>query len=230
MVLPLFMITETRMFRAEQDLVKPGYANLDMKGPGVPMAKEKFRDWNLYHKGIVAALAAFAVAVGIRAYLVYDGAFEVSAERVLDASAADIWPWVITNGKRADWQGEVLRIQGLSVDVGRKRLLSWKRGYERWQSFETTTTLVNERLFKSKQDSDFDTRWFEVELVPAGDCKTNVKLREIIQPTAYSERFWFFRIETERQQRLENSLDSLGRWAGSSGVCVAATDADIPQP
>jgi len=183
------------------------------------MAKDKFRDWNLYHKSIVAVVAAFAVSVGLRAYLVYDGAFEISDEMVLNASADEIWPWVVDNKKRADWQGEVIRVQGLSVEVGRKRLLYWKRGYKRWHSFETTTALVAERLFKSEQESDFDTRWFEVELVPESSCQTKVKLREVIRPNDYEDRFWFFRVEAERRQRLENSLSALERWLRTSSSC-----------
>ena len=176
------------------------------------MAKDRFRDWGLYHKSIVAAIAAFVLGVAVRAVLVIDGAFELKDEIVLEASTAEIWPWVVENLKRPNWQGEVMRVQGLSSDIGRNRLVYWKRGYDTWRSYEVTTALVQERVFRAVQESDFDKRWWEVELVPEGVCRTRVKFREVIQPTLYRDRFWFFRVEEERQQRLQASAAGLKRW------------------
>lgn len=176
------------------------------------MVKDRFRDWGLYHKAVVAGIAAFVLSATVRAILVIDGAFELTDEIELDASASEIWPWVIENQKRPDWQGEVMRVQGLSSDVGRNRLVYWKRRFKQWRSYEVTTALVPERLFKAVQESDLDKRWWEVELIPDGECRTKVRLRELIQPLEYSERFWFFRVEEERQQRLKNSLNALERW------------------
>jgi len=219
MVLPLLMLATGGRSPATVN-----WSSVEMKGCSSVKAKDRFRDWNLYHKGIVAAFAAFVFVVCVRAFLVYDGAFEIVDRRVLNTSASNIWPWVVENKKRADWQGEIIRVQGLSVAVGRKRLLYWKRGYKQWRAFETTTALVTERLFKSTQESDFDMRWFEVELVPGGACRTEVKLREVIQPTDYSERFWFFNVQEERERRLENSLDALERWVGVPAECKTKTD------
>ena len=174
--------------------------------------KDKFRDWNLFHKAIVAALVAFGLSVLVKAYFAIDGAYELKEERIIPASAAAIWPWVTENLKRPHWQGEVIRVQGLSTEVGRRRLLFWQRQFENWRSSEVTTALVQERLFSVEQESDFDTRWLEVELTPLGPCETKVTMTEIIQPALFSDRFFFFRVREKRQQRLANSLPYLENW------------------
>jgi hypothetical protein len=188
------------------------------------MAKERFRDWGLYHKAVAAVAVAAILSVVVRALLMIDAAFELRAQVTLDVSAAEIWPWIIGNLRRSDWQGEITKVQGLSTDVGRSRLLYWKRGYDEWSSYEKTTALVPERLFKVAQDSDFDNRWWQVELVPLSPCKTRVKLVEIIQPLEYRDRFWFFQVREERQARLENSVKALKRWIGETAKPCSAAD------
>lgn len=192
------------------------------------MVRERFSDWGLYHKIIVAVLAAVVVGVSSRAILVIDGAFEVTDEIVINAGASEIWPWVIDNKLRTDWQGEIIRIQGRSTDVGRNRLVYWKRRYARWRTYEVTTAVVAERLFETEQEGDMDRRWWRTELVPEGPCQTRVKLRELIQPHEYSDRFWFFRVDEERQQRLAHSVAALKRWVESKETSCPAKAADAP--
>ena len=195
------------------------------------MAKDRFRDWGLYHKAVVATLAAVVFAIAVRAVMVIDGAFEFTDEIVIEASAAEIWPWVVENKKRTDWEGEIFRIQGRSNEVGRNRLVYWKRRYSRWRSYEVTTAMVAERLFETERESDLDRRWWRAELVPEAPCRTRVKLRELIQPEAYTDRFWFFRVKEERQQRLAHSVAALKRWVESEAqACVAANSDVEPKP
>ena len=193
------------------------------------MAKDRFRDWGLYHKLVATAVVAFAFATGLRAFLVIDGAFELTEEVVLAANPDEVWPWIVENDKRPDWQGEITRVQGLSSDIGRNRLVYWKRGYSRWRSFELTTALVVGRLFKSEQESDFDRRWWQVELFQLEPCRTRVVLKEVIRPTEYKDRFWFFRVEEERQQRLIDSVEALKRWVESEPSVCRPDEATITQ-
>jgi hypothetical protein len=179
--------------------------------------KEKFRDWNLYHKIVAAGIAAMVFWTVLRALFVIDTAFEVQDERVLNAEPAAIWPFVVENQLRDNWTAELVRVQGVSVEVGRNRFLYWKRRYQEWRSYEVTSALVHERVFHTVQSSDEDERWWEVELEPVGPCQTRVKLRELIRPIAYEDRFWFFRVQDERQQRLAISLDALNRQLKEKG-------------
>ena len=176
------------------------------------MAKDHFRDWGLYHKAVAALITALVLSVFVHAIFAIDSAYEVSDEIVIEANTADIWPWLIENKKRSDWQGEILKVVGTSVDVGRTQLVSWRRDFKHWRSYEVTTALVKERLFKSEHDMDTEKRWWQIELVPKGPCSTLVKYTETIQPIKYDDRFWFFKVIDARRQRLENSVKSLKKW------------------
>ena len=188
------------------------------------MAKERFRDWGLYHKLVAAMLVAMALSVVVRALLAIDAAYEVKDEIVIEASTAAIWPWVLENTKRADWQGEIVRVSGISSDKGSSRLVFWKRRYKTWRSYEITTALVKERLFRSEHDSDEDKRWWQIELVPEAPCRTKVIYTETIQPNAYEDRFWFFRVRDERQQRVENSVKSIKGWVEKTATICAESN------
>ncbi len=176
------------------------------------MASDRFRDWGLYHKAVAALVAGVVLSVVVRALIAIDAAYEIKDQIVIEASAAEIWPWVIENDKRSDWQGEVIRLNGVSTDVGRSRMLYWKRDYKRWRSYEVTTEIVPQRRLKTEQESDIDRRWWQVELVPQSPCRTRVILTEHIKPTLYADRFWFFQVREQRQKRLENSVRDLKRW------------------
>ncbi len=175
--------------------------------------KDKFRDWNLYHKSVAAFVAALFVSVIYHAIIVYDGAFEYTDERIIEAPASEIWKFVTDNKNRVRWQGELILVNGLSIEEGRSRMLYWQRVYKRWRSWEQTTELVQERLFRSVQETDDDTHWWSVELEPLGECSTRVIIRDIIRPNAYEDRFWFFRRnDAAEDQRLEVSFNALERW------------------
>lgn len=193
----------------------------------IPRVKERFRDWNLYHKAVAATVAAMVFWVFLRAVFVYDTAFELKAEKTINANPEALWPYIIGNPLRDNWIAELLRVQGVSVDVGRNRFLYWKRRYTQWRSYEVTTALVKERIFHTAQTSDLDERWWEVELEPLGPCRTKVKLRELIRPLEYKDRFWFFRVEEERQARLDVSLEALERQLKEKGgLCEPPSQSD----
>jgi uncharacterized protein YndB with AHSA1/START domain len=197
---------------------------LKRKGLLSKMAKERFRDWNLYHKGVAAAIAAMVFWVLLRAILVIDGAFEVREEGIIEANPEEIWPYITENAKRDDWTAELMRVQGVSVEVGRNRFLYWKRRYDQWRSYEVTTGLVQNRVFQTEQVSDEDRRWWYVTLDPIAPCQTRVTFREVIEPLAYKDRFWFFRVEEARQKRLAYSLEALERKLSSANsVCSDET-------
>jgi len=185
------------------------------------MAKDRFRDWGLYHKSVAALLVALAFGVLVRALMAIDAAYAVKDEIIIEANTADIWPWILDNNKRADWQGEIMQVSGVSPEVGSSRLVFWTRGYKRWRSYEVTTALVKERLFRSEHNSDKDRRWWQIELMPESSCRTKVVFTETIQPNTYDNRFWFFRVRDERQQRVENSVKSLKNWVEKTAPLCA---------
>lgn len=189
------------------------------------VVKDRFRDWNLYHKSVVLALAACIIWAIIWAVMVIDGAFRFEHEETLPYSAETIWPWVVTDENRPRWIGELIDIGELTGEAGKTdttRLLFMRRGYKRWQSVERLTSAVPNRLVSYAQESDIDRRWFSVELRPAGPCKTKVILKETIQPLAYAKRFWFFQESSKVEERLKNSQEALARWVSEMNpACVA---------
>lgn len=185
------------------------------------MAKDRFRDWGLYHKSVATLVAALVLSVLVRALMAIDAAYAVKDEIMIDANAAEIWPWILDNNKRADWQGEIMRVSGVSSEAGSSRLVFWKRHYQRWRSYEVTTALVKERLIRSEHNSDEDKRWWQIELVPQSPCGTKVIFTETIQPNTYENRFWFFRVRDERQKRVENSVKSLKGWVEKTASSCA---------
>jgi len=190
------------------------------------MAKDRFRDWGLYHKLVATLLVAMVFSVMVRLLLAIDAAYEVKSEIIIETSAAEVWPWLVDNRKRADWQGEIMWVSGVSAEAGTSRLVFWKRRYQHWRSYELITALVKERLFRSEHQSDEDTRWWQIELVPETVCRTKIVYTETIRPRAYQDRFWFFRVRDERKERLTESVKSLKSWAEQSAVsCDAQAEA-----
>ncbi|TNE62272.1 MAG: SRPBCC family protein [Alphaproteobacteria bacterium] len=189
------------------------------------MVQDRFRDWNLLHKSVAALVAAFFVAVAIHAVRVREAAFALDDSRVLPYSAETIWPWLTDYRNRARWQAELIDLSRMSGDVtdyNSTRLLFWKRRYTHWQAVEQTKEIVENRLFATIQESDFDYRWFRIELEPVGPCSTRVTMHEVIQPLRYTDRFWFFRDHDERRGRLTLSLDALDDWLGKTAPACAA--------
>ena len=190
------------------------------------MVRDRFRDWNLLHKSVVAFIAAVAISLSFRAFIVIDAAFQTEQEIILPYDSAVIWPWVTDNQNRARWQAELIdlqRLMGVADTPGSTRLLFWKKRYKRWQAVEQTSEVVQERLFATLQESDGDQRWFRVELTPLGQCQTRVVIRETIRPLAYTDRFWFFRYSGDHADRLKVSLAALDRWLGKVAPACEAT-------
>lgn len=177
--------------------------------------KDRFRDWNLLHKAVVALIAAFFVSVAYRMIIVIDAGFEMEYEASLPYSAEAIWPWIYSPDRRSDWQAEVIDLtpySGAPDKAESTRLVFYKRVYSRWHAMEQTTEVVPQRLYATIQESDRDQRWFRVELTPEGACSTHVRLYEVIMPKEYKDRFWFFTNRGEAQERLETSVKALDRW------------------
>jgi hypothetical protein len=177
--------------------------------------RDRFRDWNLYHKTIMVVLAAITFGTLVRAILVFDTAFQLTNQKVVEASPSQIWLWMTGEALRDDWQAELISVVSLSGDTiekGTTRLMFWQRGFKRWQSAETTLNLIPERVLVLRQDSDIDTRWVTMSLEVISECKTRVTIDEIIEPSNYADRFWFFNERDLHEARIETSLNDLGRW------------------
>ncbi len=178
--------------------------------------RDSFRDWNLYHKSIVVLLSAMVFGVIVRAVIVFDTAFEVVGERVVNASAETVWTLVSNDKNRDKWQAEIVdlvELTGPTNERGATRLVFWKRGAKRWQAVERTRDLLPGRQLSLLQNSDQDTRWITISLEVIEPCKTKLIINEIIEPSAYEDRFWFFNQRTLHQSRLSASFDAMDRWA-----------------
>ncbi len=178
--------------------------------------KDRFSDWSLYHKAVAAFVAALAFGVILRALLVIDTAFEVSADQTLTASADTVWHLMSSDDERDKWQAELMdlvELTGPTAEAGATRLLFWKRGARRWQSVERTRDVLTGRVLGFLQSSDEDTRWVTLSLDVTGDCQTTLQIEEIIKPAGYLDRFWFFNQRTNHENRLAASLDAIERWA-----------------
>lgn len=190
------------------------------------IVKDRFRDWNLYHKTIVLALVACVLWVAAWAVMVVDGAFEFEHEETLPYSASAIWPWVVGDAARPRWTAELVDIGELTGEAGEAettRLLFWRRGYKRWQAVERVTNAVQERIVSFAQDSDIDQRWFSVELVPVSACETRIILKETVFPLEYAKRFWFFQETDIAEMRLSESHRALARWvADTAQACTGS--------
>jgi uncharacterized protein YndB with AHSA1/START domain len=170
-------------------------------------------------------LAALFTGGLYNAYIVIDAAFEVEAERTLAYSPDAIWPWIYDPERRTDWQTHVIDAvpyMGDPQESESTRLLFWKLRGKRWHAVERTADVLPMRLYSTVQESDKDARWLKVELDPVSACETRVTMREVIQPKAYGERYWFFMNRSEARARLSTSLEALDRWLGDrASPCVA---------
>jgi len=178
--------------------------------------RDQFRDWNLYHKSIVVLIAAMVFGVIVRAIVVYDTAFEVTGERVITASAGAVWTMMSDDENRDKWQAEMhdlVELTGQTNEIGTTRLVFWKRELKRWQSVERTQNLIPGRVLQFTQTSDQDTRWVSLSLEVIGTCQTRLTIEEIIEPSAYKDRFWFFSERDAHEKRLAASFDAMERWA-----------------
>jgi len=178
--------------------------------------RDKFRDWNIYHKSVVILLSAMVFGVIVRAVLVIDTAFEVADERIINASADRVWSLVSIDSNRDKWQGEMValaKLTGTTVEQGSTRLVFWRRELKRWQSVERTRNILPGRILNLIQTSDQDTRWVAITLEVISTCQTKLSIVEIIEPSAYKDRFWFFSQRTIHENRLTASFNAMERWA-----------------
>lgn len=189
--------------------------------------RDHFRDWNLYHKSIVAGLAAVVFGILLHAVLVYDTAFEINDERMINADAETVWAWISDDKNRSRWQAELhdlVPLTGETAETDTTRLVFWQRGLRRWQSTERTTNIITGRILNLLQQSDTDKRWITLSLELVSRCQTRLIVTEIIEPNAYKDRFWFFNERALHEARLEASFEAMNRWMRS-----AAPDCTAPQ-
>lgn len=190
--------------------------------------KDRFRDWNLYHKSIVTVLVAMAFGIVLRALLVIDTAFEVVGEMEVPADAETVWHWVTSDEDRDKWQAELVdlvQLTGPTLESGATRLVFWQRGSRRWQAVERTGSVLPGRVVSLTQESDEDNRWITVTLDDVGDCRTMLRIEEIIVPVAYADRFWFFNHRSAHEKRLNSSFDALARWMATAAPECASDQA-----
>ena len=177
--------------------------------------KDRFSEWNLYHKSVAALVVALGFGLVLRALLVIDTAFEVEGERVIDASAEAVWTLMATDAERDKWQAEMLdlvELTGPTNEVGATRLLFWKRGSKRWQAVERTRNVLEGRVLEFEQSADKDMRWVTMTIEAIEPCKTKLSIVEIIEPAVYLDRFWFFNERSVHEKRLNASFDAMQRW------------------
>lgn len=194
--------------------------------------RDRFGDWNLYHKLVATLAASMVVGVIVRALLVIDTAFEISSSQVIAADAESIWRFVITDSLRDDWQGEMVdmvELTGPTDEVESTRLLFWKRDTKRWQSVERTRAIVPGRSISLYQESDRDKRWVAISITILGECETRLEITEIIEPQAYQDRFWFFGERELHEKRQAASFEAMKNWTENSnthnsGPCRTKTD------
>lgn len=178
--------------------------------------KERFGDWNLYHKSVAALVSALAFGIVLRGILVIDTAFEVTDGRDINSSVTSVWTLLSQDDNRDRWQAEMIdlvELTGPTAEPGATRLIFWKRGLKRWQAVERTRDSLQGRILSFEQSSDRDTRWVTMSLTVIDACTTRLDIEEIIEPKEYLDRFWFFSARGQHQDRLDASFDALERWA-----------------
>lgn len=186
--------------------------------------KDRFGDWNLYHKSVAALVAAFAFGMVLRGILVIDTAFEVSDSREIHASADVVWAFLSRDDQRDRWQAEMVdlvELTGPTAEPGATRLIFWKRGLKRWQAVERTRDSLEGRVLSFEQSADRDTRWVTMTLSVVDACTTRLDIEEIIEPTKYLDRYWFFSMRGQHEDRLNASFDAMERWASAEDPACA---------
>lgn len=188
--------------------------------------RDRFGDWNLYHKSVAALVSALAFGIVLRGVLVIDTAFEVSGSREINASAGTVWSFMAADDQRDRWQAEMVdlvELTGPTAEPGATRLIFWKRGTKRWQSVERTRDSLTGRVLSFEQSADEDTRWVTMTLTVVDACTTRLDIEEIIEPAEYLDRFWFFSARSQHESRLNASFDAMERWAKLEDTSCAST-------
>lgn len=182
------------------------------------VVKESFQDWNLFHKAVVmffVILFSAALARGI--FVIEGGTYLVQAERAFPFNPGQIYPWLVEGENRARWQAEVtefLRFSGDDYEVGSTRRAYHKRDGEEWFAFEQTTEAETGLQYKTVQQDDIklEDRSVEVLLQSSKACQSKLVMKEVIHARDYADRYWAFLDVSDRERRLEISLDALERW------------------
>jgi len=188
--------------------------------------------WNWYHKSAVFTLWGVGALMMARAIICIDGGtYEVKTTHTVAAPAAAVWPWVTSMKDRPRWLAGVVDITPLTGEPatpGSTRMMFWRERYHRWTAIEQTSEdVVPERRYRTIQQSDADTRIHQVDLQPAGDCRTEITLTEQIRPSRYTDRLWAFLFAGEAEDRLKVSAEALDRWLKDTGAgCGATGDGD----
>ena len=182
--------------------------------------------WNLYHKSAVFALWGMGALAVARAVIAIDGGtYEVTATRTVAASPEAIWPWITKAENRTRWQAKLVDMSPLMGDPGEvdsTRMLFWRDRHHHWTAIEATREVLPGRLYRTVQQSDADTRIQRIDLVPGGECQTEIMVTEQIRPSSYTERVMSFLVSGDDEERLEVSLEALDRWLRDSGAGCAA--------
>ena len=155
--------------------------------------KDRFRDWHIAHKSVVAVLAGLFTAGVVQAFVAIGaGGLTVKSNITLPHSTEHIWPWVHDIENRPRWQTyltNTARMTGTSTDTQSTRLLFWKLRGKSWTGLEVTQNIVPQRLYDTYQESDIDARHLVVRLEPIDACNTTLVIVEKIRFTDYSKRF-----------------------------------------
>lgn len=185
------------------------------------------RDWNLYHKAVLALISAMILSVLIKALTaISGGGFVVEDVREIDVSADALWPWMIAADNRIRWEAELIDItarRGASAAKDATRWLFWETRGVRWNSREVTTDSVPGRRYSVYQDSDTDIRSMTLTLTPLTACRTRVRVETTIRPKMYRDRFWSLLLEMRAGDRLDRSMQALARWSQRLPDCGAAS-------
>ncbi len=186
------------------------------------VVKDRFQDWGLFHKSVVIFFVIlFSAALARGVFVVEGGTYLIKAEQVFSFDPEQINPWIVESENRVRWQAEVtdfLKYSGDERKVGSTRRVDHRRDGEEWVSFEQTTEIEPNKLYKTVQADEvkLEDRSFEVTMQSVNSCQTKVVIKEIIFPRRYFDRYWAFLDKSQRQKRLKVSLNALDRWLQTS--------------
>ena len=167
----------------------------------------------------------FFFGAALRAVLVIDGGgWETDVEVELPWSASALWPLVSDAASREEWQAgasDILPLKREDGHIGSRHHIWYVRSPETWQGTETTIKWVPERLFATYSESDRDERNFSVELFPAGECLTRLRVREVTRLKSWKDRYLALWDARGEDARAEGSIEYLRKLARKEiGECA----------
>ncbi|UTW54869.1 hypothetical protein [Kordiimonas sp. SCSIO 12610] len=188
------------------------------------VVKERFQDWDIFHKSVVLFFVLiFSAALARGVFVVEGGTYLVTEERIVSFDAEQIYPWIAESENRARWQAQVtefLKFSGTDYELGSTRRAYYRRDGEEWFAFEQTNEIEANRKYKTVQQDDvqFEARSLEVTIEPMGNCSSKVVMTEVIFPNQYSDRYWAFLDKGAKSERLKVSLAALDRWLNTADL------------